>query len=199
MLTYLKHMAGYKQSQLKNKSFVEIQKLFDKSMTRVNMFVDMDIELVRESLKKDKARGTRGVSLRKHIVITKFFKKKYQHLSIIRAGWNSKEGDLKTMFEHHVEDLVWREKISPYKSYNHRNARKLKEEEPLSFFPIERATTTSLGPKETRSGPRAKDDPSSSPILMLLVYKLLLLVFRVNAAGTKLQLLTELQLLMDKD
>ncbi|GJV09472.1 hypothetical protein Tco_1347128 [Tanacetum coccineum] len=35
--------------------------------------------------------------------------------------------------------------------------------------------------------------------LMLLVYKLLLLVFRVNAAGTKLQLLTELQLLMDKD
>ncbi|GJY23346.1 putative ribonuclease H-like domain-containing protein [Tanacetum coccineum] len=35
--------------------------------------------------------------------------------------------------------------------------------------------------------------------LMLLVYKLLLLVFRVNAAGTKLQLLTELQLLMDRD
>ncbi|GJV16629.1 hypothetical protein Tco_1361952 [Tanacetum coccineum] len=33
--------------------------------------------------------------------------------------------------------------------------------------------------------------------LMLLVYKLLLLVFRVNAAGTKLQLLTELQLLKD--
>ncbi|GKC33943.1 hypothetical protein Tco_1046327 [Tanacetum coccineum] len=36
-------------------------------------------------------------------------------------------------------------------------------------------------------------------ILMLLVYKSMLLVFRVNAAGTKLQLLTELQLLMDKD
>ncbi|GJX82076.1 hypothetical protein Tco_0331557 [Tanacetum coccineum] len=36
-------------------------------------------------------------------------------------------------------------------------------------------------------------------MLMLLVYKLLLLVFRVNAAGTKLQLLTELQLPMDKD
>ncbi|GJU03742.1 hypothetical protein Tco_1114080 [Tanacetum coccineum] len=49
MLTYLKHMAGYKQSQLKNKSFVKIQKLFDNSMTRVNMFVDMDTELMKKS------------------------------------------------------------------------------------------------------------------------------------------------------
>ncbi|GJX95545.1 hypothetical protein Tco_0351343 [Tanacetum coccineum] len=52
MSTYLKNMAGYKQSQLKNKSFAEIQKLFDKAMTRVNMFVDMDTELVKESSKK---------------------------------------------------------------------------------------------------------------------------------------------------
>ncbi|GJT10623.1 hypothetical protein Tco_0857665 [Tanacetum coccineum] len=55
MPTYLKHMAGYKQSQLKKKSFVEIQKLFDKSMTRVNMFVDMDTKLVKESSKKVEA------------------------------------------------------------------------------------------------------------------------------------------------
>ncbi|GJW51675.1 hypothetical protein Tco_0093026, partial [Tanacetum coccineum] len=52
MSTYLKNMAGYKQSQLKNKSFVKIQKLFDKAMTRVNMFVDVDTELVKESSKK---------------------------------------------------------------------------------------------------------------------------------------------------
>ncbi|GJS31566.1 putative ribonuclease H-like domain-containing protein [Tanacetum coccineum] len=52
MATYLKHMAGYKQNQLKNKNYDEIQKLFDKAMTRVNMFVDMDTELVKESLKK---------------------------------------------------------------------------------------------------------------------------------------------------
>ncbi|GJU18094.1 hypothetical protein Tco_1146060 [Tanacetum coccineum] len=55
MSTYLKHMAGYKQSQLKNKSFAEIQNLFDKAMTRVNMFVDMDTELVKESSKKAEA------------------------------------------------------------------------------------------------------------------------------------------------
>ncbi|GJU72133.1 hypothetical protein Tco_1263538 [Tanacetum coccineum] len=48
-------MAGKKQSQLKNKSFAEIQKLFDKAMTRVNMFVDMDTELVKESSKKAEA------------------------------------------------------------------------------------------------------------------------------------------------
>ncbi|GJZ26598.1 hypothetical protein Tco_0570851 [Tanacetum coccineum] len=55
MSTYLKHMAGYKQSQLKNKSFAKIQKLFDKAITRVNMFVDMDTELVKESSKKAEA------------------------------------------------------------------------------------------------------------------------------------------------
>ncbi|GKB16283.1 hypothetical protein Tco_0850206 [Tanacetum coccineum] len=55
MSTYLKHMAGFKQSQLKNKSFTEIQKLFDKAMTRVNMFVDMDTELVKERSKKAEA------------------------------------------------------------------------------------------------------------------------------------------------
>ncbi|GJY89856.1 hypothetical protein Tco_0505052 [Tanacetum coccineum] len=49
MSTYLKNMAGYKHNQLKNKSFDDIQKLFDKSMKRVNTFVDMDTELVEGS------------------------------------------------------------------------------------------------------------------------------------------------------
>ncbi|GJQ90303.1 hypothetical protein Tco_0001442 [Tanacetum coccineum] len=52
MSTYLKHMAGYKQNQLKSKNYDEIQKLFDKAMIRVNMFVDVDTELVKESSKK---------------------------------------------------------------------------------------------------------------------------------------------------
>ncbi|GJY40131.1 hypothetical protein Tco_0427401 [Tanacetum coccineum] len=49
MSTYLKNMAGYKQNQLNNKSFDDIQKLFDKDMKRVNTFVDMDTELVEGS------------------------------------------------------------------------------------------------------------------------------------------------------
>ncbi|GJW07326.1 hypothetical protein Tco_1569749 [Tanacetum coccineum] len=46
---YLKNMAGYKHSQLKSKSYDEIQKLFDKEMKRVNTFVDMNLEVVKDS------------------------------------------------------------------------------------------------------------------------------------------------------
>ncbi|GJR79763.1 hypothetical protein Tco_0150548 [Tanacetum coccineum] len=55
MSTYLKNMAGYKQSQLENKSFADIQKLSDKAMIRVNTFFDMDTELVEKSSKMAKA------------------------------------------------------------------------------------------------------------------------------------------------
>ncbi|GJW32820.1 hypothetical protein Tco_0052852 [Tanacetum coccineum] len=49
MSTYLKNMAGYKHTQLKNKSFEEIHMLFEKEMKRVNIFVDIDAELVKGS------------------------------------------------------------------------------------------------------------------------------------------------------
>ncbi|GKB60099.1 hypothetical protein Tco_0916285 [Tanacetum coccineum] len=45
-----KHFAGNGgHNQLKNKSFNDIQKLFDKAMKRVNTFVDIDTELVEGS------------------------------------------------------------------------------------------------------------------------------------------------------
>ncbi|GJX91066.1 hypothetical protein Tco_0344392 [Tanacetum coccineum] len=47
MSTYLKNIAGYKHSQLKSKSYDEIQKLFDNEMKRVNTFVDMSLEVVK--------------------------------------------------------------------------------------------------------------------------------------------------------
>nr|GFC10289.1 hypothetical protein [Tanacetum cinerariifolium] len=46
-------MDGWKTRALKNKSFVDIQDSFNKTMKRVNMFVDMDTEVV-ESTKKEK-------------------------------------------------------------------------------------------------------------------------------------------------
>ncbi|GJY95972.1 retrovirus-related pol polyprotein from transposon TNT 1-94 [Tanacetum coccineum] len=49
MSTYLKNIVGYKNNQLKNKSFNDIQKLFGKAMKRVNTFVDMDTKLVEGS------------------------------------------------------------------------------------------------------------------------------------------------------
>ncbi|GKD58205.1 hypothetical protein Tco_1295714 [Tanacetum coccineum] len=59
MSTYLKNMAGYKLNQLKNKSFDDIQKLFDKAMKRVNTFVDMDTELVEGSGVRTEGSDTR--------------------------------------------------------------------------------------------------------------------------------------------
>nr|GEY59752.1 hypothetical protein [Tanacetum cinerariifolium] len=49
-----KEVTGKDTRALKNKSFVEIQDLLNKAMKRVNMFVDMDTEVMK-STKKDKA------------------------------------------------------------------------------------------------------------------------------------------------
>ncbi|GJY03359.1 hypothetical protein Tco_0369299 [Tanacetum coccineum] len=49
MSIYLKNIARYKHSQLKSKSYNEIQKLFDKEMKRVNTFVDINSEVVKDS------------------------------------------------------------------------------------------------------------------------------------------------------
>ncbi|GKB48610.1 putative ribonuclease H-like domain-containing protein, partial [Tanacetum coccineum] len=60
MSTYLKNMVGYKHNQLKNKSFSDIQKLFDKAMKRVNTFVDMYTELVKGSEVRAEGSETRA-------------------------------------------------------------------------------------------------------------------------------------------
>ncbi|GJY25459.1 hypothetical protein Tco_0400185 [Tanacetum coccineum] len=52
MCTYLKNMEGWKPKSLKNKSFANIQELFDKAFKRVNTFVNYRTELVEESSKK---------------------------------------------------------------------------------------------------------------------------------------------------
>ncbi|GKB05367.1 putative reverse transcriptase domain-containing protein [Tanacetum coccineum] len=52
MCTYLKNMEGWKPKDLKNKSFANIQELFDKAMKRVNTLVDYKTELVRRESKK---------------------------------------------------------------------------------------------------------------------------------------------------
>ncbi|GJV54196.1 hypothetical protein Tco_1449937 [Tanacetum coccineum] len=62
MCTYLKNMAGWKPKDLKNKSFANIQELFDKAMKRVNTFVDMDTELVEGSEVRAEGSETREES-----------------------------------------------------------------------------------------------------------------------------------------
>ncbi|GJY09939.1 hypothetical protein Tco_0378124 [Tanacetum coccineum] len=65
MSTYLKNMAGYKHSQLKSKSYDEIQKLFDKEIKRVNTFMDMDSEVV----KAEKDDDPKEEEMKKHMEI----------------------------------------------------------------------------------------------------------------------------------
>nr|GEW68747.1 hypothetical protein [Tanacetum cinerariifolium] len=52
MCTYLKNMDGWKPRSLNNETFVEIQKLFNKVIKRINNFVDFKTKVVEESLKK---------------------------------------------------------------------------------------------------------------------------------------------------
>nr|GEV08039.1 hypothetical protein [Tanacetum cinerariifolium] len=64
MCTYLKNMEGMKLNHLKNKSFDNIQELFDKVMKRVNTFIEYRTELVEESFKKAEAEVIEGSSKR---------------------------------------------------------------------------------------------------------------------------------------
>ncbi|GJS37365.1 hypothetical protein Tco_0535747 [Tanacetum coccineum] len=64
--TYLKNMAGFKHSQLKSKSYDEIQKLFDKEMKRVNTFMDMNSEVVKEA---EKDNDPEEEEMKKHMEI----------------------------------------------------------------------------------------------------------------------------------
>nr|GEZ95889.1 hypothetical protein [Tanacetum cinerariifolium] len=58
MCTYMKNMEGFKQKDLKVKSFDDIKKIFNKVYKRVNTFVDMDTENVEKRLKKTQAKGS---------------------------------------------------------------------------------------------------------------------------------------------
>ncbi|GKB28269.1 hypothetical protein Tco_0867670 [Tanacetum coccineum] len=136
MITYLKNMEGWKHKDLKSKDFDSIKELFDKALKRVNMFVDFRTELVEDSskrasieleqevTKKQKVDDVQDTAESPSIVDWKIYKEgKKSYYQIIRADGSSKMirstrpeedyervlwGDLKTMFEPHVEDTVWR-------------------------------------------------------------------------------------------
>ncbi|GJY48962.1 hypothetical protein Tco_0438918 [Tanacetum coccineum] len=58
MVIYLKHMGKYTHNQMKNKSFEEIQKLYEREEKWINDFVPMDSKVVKDS-RKGKAKGDR--------------------------------------------------------------------------------------------------------------------------------------------
>ncbi|GKC81109.1 hypothetical protein Tco_1136826 [Tanacetum coccineum] len=144
MCTYLKNMEGWKPKSLKNKSFANIQELFDKAMKRMNAFIDYRTELVKESSKKAETKkkleedkeseelkqcleiipddgddvtidATPLSTKSPTIMLKKFDREDLKVLwSIVKARFKKTEPvnymdnfllfNLKTMFEHHVED-----------------------------------------------------------------------------------------------
>nr|GEX51614.1 hypothetical protein [Tanacetum cinerariifolium] len=64
MCTYMINIEGFKKKDFKGKSFDDLKKMFDKVYKRVNTFVDMNTEIVEESLKKIQEEVTEGNSKR---------------------------------------------------------------------------------------------------------------------------------------
>ncbi|GJU81219.1 putative ribonuclease H-like domain-containing protein [Tanacetum coccineum] len=87
MCTYLKNMANYKHSQSKNKSFKEIQMLFDNTMKWVDLFVPMDTELV-EGNENVEAEVDDEAEMKKHMEIVPDDEMGY--FQIIRADGSSR-------------------------------------------------------------------------------------------------------------
>nr|GEV43006.1 hypothetical protein [Tanacetum cinerariifolium] len=131
MCTYLKNIEGWKTKSLKNKSFVDIQELFNKAMKRVNTFVDYMTELVVESSKEAEVEVTKGSSKRdgeeleqenakkqkmEMIKMLKIFnredlevlwrlvKARFEKIKLVDYMDNLLPHNLKTMFEHYVKD-----------------------------------------------------------------------------------------------
>nr|GEU43053.1 hypothetical protein [Tanacetum cinerariifolium] len=117
---------GWKPKSLKNKSFANIQELFDKAMKRVNTFVDYRTELVVESSKKAKAEVTEDdrddlivdaipLSSNKMLknfdredleVLGRLVKARFEKIKPVDYIDNVLLHNLKSMFKHHVEDNV---------------------------------------------------------------------------------------------
>ncbi|GJW01043.1 hypothetical protein Tco_1556294 [Tanacetum coccineum] len=199
MCTYLKNMAGWKPKDLKNKSFTNIQDLFDKVMNRVNTFVDMDTELVEGSETREESSSKRaGDELKQEST-------KNQKMDV-----DKEEVELKQQQKSSVENLQGN-KVLQYKPYfssaakctsrksytDALNTTQLKLYAARGLYAstyIVRFAKSHvfkfvwLLPKAPKASVRIKrlldDLRVTAAQLMLLVYKLLLLVFRVNAADT---------------
>ncbi|GJR57147.1 hypothetical protein Tco_1499309 [Tanacetum coccineum] len=113
-------MEGYKLKDLKLKEFDSIQEMFDRAFKRVNTFKDFKTELVEG---KEKRAGTHKRLLRSKRIFSQMHKsfdmEDLEDLyKLVKARYGSTRpvesmdyllwNDLKTMFEPHVEDKVWK-------------------------------------------------------------------------------------------
>ncbi|GKD16159.1 hypothetical protein Tco_1205317 [Tanacetum coccineum] len=145
MCNYLKNMEGYKLKDLKLKEFDSIQEMFDRAFKRVNTFEDFrtelvegkeeraGTELVQEITKKQKVEDDKEIAELKYQMLKSFDRGDLEDLyKLVKAKYKSTRpvedldlllwDDLKTMFEPHVEDKVWRNqqkyKVLEWKLYD---------------------------------------------------------------------------------
>ncbi|GKE16693.1 hypothetical protein Tco_1424270 [Tanacetum coccineum] len=121
-------MKGYTLKDLKLKEFDSIQEMFDKAFKRVNPFEDFrtemvggkekraGTELIQKITKKQKVEDDKETAELKYQMLKSFNREDLYKL--VKAKYESTRpaedldlmlwGDLKTMFEPHVEVKVWR-------------------------------------------------------------------------------------------
>ncbi|GJV91071.1 retrovirus-related pol polyprotein from transposon TNT 1-94 [Tanacetum coccineum] len=130
MCTYLKNMEGYMLKDLKLKEFDSIHKMFDRAFKRVNTFQDFRTELVegkeksigtkliQEITKKQKVEDDKEIEELKQLmeiipdeeevaIDAIPFGSKYESTRPVEDLDLMLWGDLKTMFEPHVEDKIY--------------------------------------------------------------------------------------------
>ncbi|GKE18307.1 hypothetical protein Tco_1425884, partial [Tanacetum coccineum] len=161
---------------LKNKSFAHIQELFEKAMKMVNTFVDYRTELVKESSKKaeieleeNSKKMLKNFDREDLEVLWSIVKARFKKTWPVNYMDNLLLHHLKTMFEHHMFNDV---KLQV--DYECKMAFELLR---LVKKQLKEGYGRIVGIKNLLEVTTAK--------LILLVYKLLLLVLKVNAASTK--------------
>ncbi|GJR98297.1 hypothetical protein Tco_0270471 [Tanacetum coccineum] len=117
MYTYLKNMAGFTHSQLKNKSFNEVQKAYDKTMDddqeEAEMKKHMEIVVDEEEIAVDAiplATKPPIINIDKEDLETlyKLVKAKHGLTRLLEGYERVLWGYLKVMFKPYVESKLWR-------------------------------------------------------------------------------------------
>ncbi|GJV40831.1 hypothetical protein Tco_1419271, partial [Tanacetum coccineum] len=109
MIQYLKNMAGYSHAQLKDKSFDEVQKLFEKHMKWINSFVPMEEDLPSEKVQMEESseKKTEGNSRKKSISWKRAKDKQEQQSSKRqRVEDDKEEEELKKCFKLSKEEEI---------------------------------------------------------------------------------------------
>ncbi|GJT86067.1 hypothetical protein Tco_1067784, partial [Tanacetum coccineum] len=136
MCNYLNNMEGYKLNDLKYKEFDSIQEMFDRAFKRQNVEDDKETAELNQCLKiiQDEEEVTiDAIPLVVNQMLKSFDRVDLEDLyKLVKAKYKSTRpvedldlllwGNLKTMFEPHVEDAVWRNqqgyKVLEWKLYD---------------------------------------------------------------------------------